>query len=99
MKFVAAVIVAISGLSVALPQMVERKEGFHDLTTLKYANSVPIAEINKHVQRDTQAPTKDNRALKYTGSDKPKTKTDATFDAKVKQEEKTFRIQQGYETS
>jgi hypothetical protein len=70
MKTAAFIAVALSGLALAAPSMKRAGQEWKDLTTLKYANSVPVSIANaKKVETKRSAnsvPSKDNRNLKYS---------------------------------
>ncbi|KAM0263884.1 hypothetical protein ACHAQJ_000919 [Trichoderma viride] len=71
MKTAAFIAVALSGLALAAPSFKREGKEWKDLTTLKYANSVPVAIANgaKHSEAKRGAaarPVKDNRNLHYS---------------------------------
>lgn len=80
MKTAAFVAIALSGLALAAPSFKRAGSEWKDLTTLKYANSVPIA-VSKNAEHDKRAasavPVKDNRNLHYS-HDLPIAKAPAT---------------------
>ncbi|KAH6604431.1 hypothetical protein Trco_007877 [Trichoderma cornu-damae] len=73
MKTAAFIAVALSGLALAAPGFKRTGVEWKDLTTLKYANSMPISivkgeEHSEDKRAASAIPVKDNRNLQYANN-------------------------------